>query len=319
MIKKQWIAAGAIAAMLALSSQSVMAQDSSGMSMSGGIDYSVLAKPHAYDYTSLKQAQAAGYSLSQVATMVKIADRADIPLNQVRLLVESGKTFPILAVENNLRLYDIYNVEDTKAEIENYETAYQHTGASGMKMKGDDMGAMPAPMAPPMAPPAPAPPPPTTMAPPVTPATPPTPAVVGASDIVETAVAAGNFTTLVKLVQAAGLVDTLKGAGPFTVLAPTDDAFAKLPAGTVDALAADPDKLKKILTYHVLPGKIMAADAMAMTSPTSPPTVEGDTLQVTTADGKVMINGNATVVKADIECSNGVIHAIDTVLMPPGS
>jgi uncharacterized surface protein with fasciclin (FAS1) repeats len=318
MTKKRWIAASAVAAMLALSSHGAMAQMASGsdMSMSGGIDYSVLAKPHAYDYTSLRQAKAAGYSDSQIATMVKIADRSDMSLTEVLAAVQRGVTFPVLALNSNLRLYDAYNVGDTEAEIENYKTAYEHTGTSGLKMGGDMSTA---PMAPPMA--APTTPPPTTMAPPVTP-TPPAMAMApmaGSSDIVETAMAAGDFKTLVRLVKAAGLVDTLKGPGPFTVFAPTDAAFKKLPKGTVKMLLADPDKLKKILTYHVLPAKVMAADAMAMTSPTSPPTVEGDTLQVTTADGKVMINGSATVVQADIECSNGVIHAIDTVLMPPGS
>jgi len=132
-------------------------------------------------------------------------------------------------------------------------------------------------------------------------------------DIVDTAVAAGNFTTLVAAVKAAGLVDTLKGAGPFTVLAPTDDAFAKLPPGTVDALLKDPAKLKDILLYHVISGKDMAADVMKLKMA---PTVEGKNVRIKVEGDTVMIN-NAKVVKADIVCSNGVIHVIDTVLMPP--
>ena len=136
-------------------------------------------------------------------------------------------------------------------------------------------------------------------------------------DIVDTAMNAKNLTTLVKALQVAGLVETLKGAGPFTVFAPTDRAFARLPAGQLDALLADPAKLKTILTYHVIPASIMAADASAMTSPTSPPTVEGGTLQVTKdARGRLMVN-DATITRADIKASNGVIHIINRVLMPP--
>lgn len=131
------------------------------------------------------------------------------------------------------------------------------------------------------------------------------------STIVETAVNAGNFKTLVAAVQAAGLVDTLNGTGPFTVFAPTDEAFAKLPEGTVESLLEDKEKLTKILTYHVVSGKVMAADVSTMTEA---PSLEGGMLKVDTSNG-VMIN-NAHVVTPDIDCSNGVIHVIDTVLLP---
>ena len=136
----------------------------------------------------------------------------------------------------------------------------------------------------------------------------------GGKDIVDTAVAAGQFNTLAKALQAADLVDTLKGAGPFTVFAPTDEAFAKLPAGTLDDLLKpeNKEKLKAILTYHVVPGKVMAAQAMKLHSAK---TVNGKDLTIKTAGGKVMIN-DATVTKADIHASNGVIHVIDTVLLP---
>lgn len=130
-------------------------------------------------------------------------------------------------------------------------------------------------------------------------------------DIVDTAVSAGSFTTLVKAVQAAGLVETLKGPGPFTVFAPTDEAFAKLPAGTLDALLKDTAKLKKILTYHVVSGKVMAADV----KPGKVTTVEGSSATVTAPGGSPMID-KAKIVKTDIECTNGVIHVIDTVIMP---
>lgn len=133
-------------------------------------------------------------------------------------------------------------------------------------------------------------------------------------DIVDTAVAAGDFTTLVAAVEAAGLVETLKGEGPFTVFAPTDDAFAALPAGTVDALLADPaGDLTQILLYHVVPGQVMAAD---VTDGLEAETVQGSTVTFSVADGNVMIN-DATIVATDIQASNGVIHVIDAVILPP--
>lgn len=135
-------------------------------------------------------------------------------------------------------------------------------------------------------------------------------------DIVDTAVAAGSFTTLVAAVQAAGLVETLKGAGPFTVFAPTDEAFKALPPGTVETLIKPESKeqLVKILTLHVLPGKVMAADVAGKTM--SPKAVSGEELHVDGTDG-VNVSG-AKVVTADIACTNGVIHAIDKVILPKG-
>ncbi|HMS45352.1 MAG TPA: fasciclin domain-containing protein [Alphaproteobacteria bacterium] len=140
-------------------------------------------------------------------------------------------------------------------------------------------------------------------------------ATAQAKDIVDTAAANGNFKTLVAAVKAAGLVDTLKGKGPFTVFAPTDAAFAKLPAGTIENLLKPENKaqLVKILTYHVLPGKVMARDVAAKN--VSVATVQGQKLDV--SGGYVItINGVSTVVLADIVTDNGVIHVIDTVLLP---
>jgi len=131
------------------------------------------------------------------------------------------------------------------------------------------------------------------------------------ADIVDTAVNAGSFSTLVAAVKAAGLVETLKGKGPFTVFAPTDEAFAKLPAGTVDGLLKDIPHLKKILTYHVVSGKVMAAEVTKLKTAT---TVEGEDVKIDASHG-VKIN-NATVTTADVAADNGVIHIIDTVLMP---
>ena len=131
------------------------------------------------------------------------------------------------------------------------------------------------------------------------------------ADIVDTAVAAGSFETLVAAVQAAGLVDTLKSEGPFTVFAPTDEAFAKLPAGTVEGLLKDKDALTKVLTYHVVPGKVLAKDVVGLTSAK---TVQGQSISIDTKDGVKVDNAN--VIKTDIMTSNGVIHVIDSVILP---
>ena len=131
-------------------------------------------------------------------------------------------------------------------------------------------------------------------------------------DIVDTAVAAGSFETLVTAVQTAELVETLKGKGPFTVFAPNDAAFAKIPSDQLNALLADKKKLTAVLLYHVVPGKVMAADVAGLTSAK---TVEGQEIRIDTSNG-VKVN-DAKVIKTDIMASNGVIHVIDTVLMPP--
>lgn len=130
-------------------------------------------------------------------------------------------------------------------------------------------------------------------------------------DIVDTASSAGSFNTLVVAIQKAGLVDTLKGSGPFTVFAPTDAAFAKIPPAQLEAILADKAMLTKILTYHVVAGKVMAADVKAGPAKS----VEGDNITITTANGGVMVD-KANVIKTDILASNGVIHVIDSVMVP---
>jgi uncharacterized surface protein with fasciclin (FAS1) repeats len=132
-----------------------------------------------------------------------------------------------------------------------------------------------------------------------------------AKDIVDTAVSAGSFKTLATALEAAGLIDTLKGKGPFTVFAPTDEAFAKVPKDQLDALLKDKTKLQSVLTYHVVPGKVMAADVKAGKVKTA----QGSEVTVSTASGGVMVDG-AKVVKTDIVADNGVIHVIDSVIMP---
>jgi transforming growth factor-beta-induced protein len=137
-------------------------------------------------------------------------------------------------------------------------------------------------------------------------------------DIVDTAVADGRFTTLVAAVKAAGLVDTLKGKGPFTVFAPTDEAFAKLPAGTVENLLKPEnlETLKNTLLYHVVPGKVMAADVVKLDGKTVDTALDGKSIKISVKDDKVYLNDKVQVVITDIETSNGVIHVIDTVLLP---
>jgi uncharacterized surface protein with fasciclin (FAS1) repeats len=133
----------------------------------------------------------------------------------------------------------------------------------------------------------------------------------GAKDIVDTAIAAGSFKTLATALQAAGLVETLKGQGPFTVFAPTDEAFARIPKADLDALLKDKAKLTRVLTYHVVPGKVMAADVVKLKEAK---TVEGQSLKINATSG-VKVDG-ANVIKADVAASNGVIHVIDAVILP---
>jgi uncharacterized surface protein with fasciclin (FAS1) repeats len=134
------------------------------------------------------------------------------------------------------------------------------------------------------------------------------------ADIVDTAVAAGSFKTLVSLVKSAGLVDVLKGDGPFTVFAPTDAAFAKVPKATLEKLGKDKELLKKVLTYHVVAGNVMAKDVVKLNSAK---TVEGNKVNIMVKKGSVFLNKTTKVVKTDIKTSNGTIHVIDSVLLPP--
>ncbi len=137
-----------------------------------------------------------------------------------------------------------------------------------------------------------------------------------AGTIVDVAVANGSFTTLVAAVEAAGLVETLSGEGPFTVFAPTDEAFAALPEGTLDSLLEDPEALAEILTYHVVSGKVLAEDVVGLDAAT---TVQGDDISIEVVDGGVVLNGSSNVIATDVEASNGVVHVIDTVILPPAS
>ena len=274
-------------------------------------DYSVLNN-RVFDATNLQQARARGLSDTEIATIVKISKETGFDFDTVAGMVERGQSFPSIATEYNLKLSDVYEVDKEKQQISDYDALSKYANSLGknssmMAMPISSPSPQPAPMAP-MTPSTPAPAPSTTST---------NSSATPTLDIVDTAMAAKNLTTLVHALQIAGLVETLKGAGPFTVFAPDNKAFAKLPAGALDALEADPAKLRQVLTYHVIPANIMASDAMAMTSPTSPPTVEGATLNVTKGrKGRLLVNG-ATVTKADIQATNGTNHIINHELMPP--
>lgn len=263
-------------------------------------DYSILNN-NVFDGVDLQQARARGLSDSQIATIIRISTESGYSFSSVSGRVEQGQTFAELATQYGLKLGDVYDNSKELQQVSDYDALSKYAASLNK-----NSGMMPM----------------SNSTPPMMPAVQPmAPTDMSASnsqmDIVETAMAAKNLTTLVAALKAAGLVETLKSAGPFTVFAPDDKAFSKLPAGALDALLADPVKLKQVLTYHVLPGNIMASDAMNMSSPTSPPTVNGATLQVTRGrKGKLKIN-DATVIKADIKASNGTIHIIDRVLMPP--
>jgi len=320
-LSRNWTVAAAVAAMIAASTSGARAQNTMpppaapangnmaaapmaadampGMMAAGVIDYTPLSNS-LYSYDDLQLAKNHGFSDSQIATIAKISKKTYLPFSVVSAAVERGETFPTLATQYGLNLGDVYENDKEKTEIANYNTAYESLNEKKPMMAAEmSMPMMGGAMAPAM------------------PMAADKPAAMATLDIVDTAMAAKNLTTLVKALQVAGLVETLRGAGPFTVFAPDDSAFAKLPAGTLDALLADPVKLKSILTYHVIPASVDAAAAMGMTSPTSPPTVQGATLQVTKGRrGKLMIN-DATVIKADIHATNGIIHIIDKVLLPP--
>jgi len=135
-------------------------------------------------------------------------------------------------------------------------------------------------------------------------------------NIVEVATEAGSFSTLLTAAEAAGLVDTLTSEGPYTVFAPTDEAFAALPEGTLESLLEDPEALAQILLYHVVPGKVLAADVVGLDSATS---AQGEDIAITVDGDTVILNGSANVVTTDVDASNGVIHIIDAVILPPSS
>ncbi len=255
------------------------------------IDFTILANP-AFNYAQIKRGQALGLNDDEIAEAIGIADRASVPTSDVLDRVRNGWTFQAIAENYGLKGY--WRDHWYRDKLADYLAAYQATGSGALKMadnidysssqNGSLNGGMPSSMS--------------------------------ENDIIQTAQQSGEFNTFVHAVRRAGLTSTLEGNGPFTVFAPTDAAFAKLPQDQLRELMRNRSELRQVLEYHVIPASISAADAMAMKTPVSPATLEGDPLQVTTSTGQVMIN-SATVTTPDIQASNGVIHAIDTVLIPP--
>lgn len=270
----------------------------------GSIDYSVLGNRD-FNYTDIKKAKSEGFSDNEVASIAKIAHYSGVPFADITDRALSGTTFSTLATQLNLKLGDVLDVADEKDKIAAYETAYEATGVMALKNSGS-MGMMSPSASMPMSS--------STSMPMGSGSTMSTP-MAPTKDIVALAMSDKRFSTLVKELKKADLVSALQGPGPFTVFAPTNAAFKKLPKGALKDLEKDPTKLAAVLKYHVLPARVDAATATSMTSPTSPPTLEGSTLQVTATGGTVKIN-DATVTQADIMATNGIIHAIDTVLMP---
>lgn len=272
--------------------------------MPGSIDFSVLNNPD-FNYTDLKKAKAEGFSDNEVASIAKIAHFSGVSFTDITDQVLHGTTFSTLATRLNLNLGNVLDVADEKDKISAYETAYEATGTMALKNSGS-MGMM-SPSSPMSGS--------STMTPPMSSGSGMSTPMAPTKDIVALAMSDKRFSTLVKELKRADLVSALQGPGPFTVFAPTNAAFKKLPKGALKDLEKDPTKLAAVLKYHVLPARVDAATATSMTSPTSPPTLEGSTLQVTSQGGAVKIN-DATVTQADLMATNGIIHAVDTVLMP---
>ncbi len=270
----------------------------------GSIDYSVLGDPD-LNYTDIKKAKALGFSDNEVASMEKIHHYSGVPFTDIVDRVLHGTAFSTLATQYGVRLGDILDVADEKDKIASYETAYEATGTMALKNSGS-MGMMSSPSSMSTS---------STMTPPMASGTSASMPMAPTKDIVALAMSNKQYSTLVKELKKADLVSALQGPGPFTVFAPTNAAFKKLPKGALKDLEKDPTKLAAVLKYHVLPARVDAATASSMTSPTSPPTLEGSTLQVTASGGTVKIN-DATVTQADMMATNGIIHGIDTVLMP---
>jgi uncharacterized surface protein with fasciclin (FAS1) repeats len=265
-----------------------------GAFANGTPDYTLLNNK-SFDYTDLLKARSSGFSDDDIATIAKVAHETGEPFHEIADDALNGKTFSTMASDWGLNIGNLYDNQDEKTRIANYVAAYEttgrfaHSGSSAM---------MAGPISPSLT---------TTRVMNMTPAT---------QDVVGVISSDRRFRTLARLLNQAGLVSALQGPGPFTIFAPTNEAFRRIPRAQLSQMAAN-GQLTQILKYHVIPARIDAEAAMAMTSPTSPATLEGSTIQVTTGAGHVMLNGNTTVVTPDIQATNGIIHAIDTVLMPP--
>ena len=257
------------------------------------IDYSLLVNPP-MNHFDIERARAYGLTDKQIGHAAALANYSGVPAETILNRLEDGASFSQLCIQYAVSLKDVLDNTRFDTWVHDYEFAYRHTGKPALRMANREEIMLAS----------------TTTS---------TPyyhmLVAGGHDIIRTARDEGNFHTFLRALKSTGLDKTLWGNGPFTVFAPTDSAFAKLPPGALDDLMANRDMLARILQYHVIAGQITASDINAMTSPTSPATLEGQTLQVAMSNGVISVNG-ANVVTPDIVCRNGVIHAIDTVLLP---
>jgi uncharacterized surface protein with fasciclin (FAS1) repeats len=253
------------------------------------IDYSVLVSPK-YDYVDLIQASQAGLTDKQVAVATKIADRTDMTFRDVVDAIQRGETYASLSERSHVPLAQLYDIDDQRAKITVYKEAYENTGTAGMRtmVKGARIlrytvnGR----------------------------------SVIADRDLVDIINSNENLTMFARAIRVAGLDSMLRGPGPFTIFAPSDSAFSAMPSDYVNSLFRDTSRLRQVVQYHVLPGRIDSGAAMIMTSPTTSPTLEGSTLQVTTSSGNVMVNGGRVFIP-DLAATNGIIHVVDTVFTPP--
>jgi len=257
-----------------------------------GIDYRILANPN-YDYAQIVRARSYGMSDKNIVRAISLANMAGVPTSDVLDQLRDGWTFA--TVQSNYGISSEWIANDDTDKLDNYIAAYHATGRWALKNSAyDDSNTA------------------------VTKTLAYNETITSSSsmgDIIHTLRSNSDFKTFSKALRRTGLDRTLEGSGPFTVFAPSDSAFAALPKDEMKSIWNNKAELTEVLQYHVLPTQVSAAQAMAMTSPTSPATLEGDTLQVTSSNSQVMINGNL-VTTPDIQASNGVIHELDAVLIP---
>ncbi|MGO8670913.1 MAG: fasciclin domain-containing protein [Capsulimonadaceae bacterium] len=254
------------------------------------IDYTILANP-VLDYTDIQQASMEGYTDSEIATMAKIAYLSGQRLDTILDFVRDGMTFGDIADKYGLSYYDVRRNREWKDRIREYRVAYETSGTGDVRMmvaasrqvyfSGDQSSAPESPDS--------------------------------LAGIVDNA---PELSTFARLLHQARLAEFLRGPGPLTVFAPTNAAFDKLSLNQLQALTNDPSALTKVIDYHIIPSRMSSADVLAMPSPMTPATLEGDPLSVSGSTGSLTVNG-AMVTDADVYATNGVIHEIDTVLIPP--
>jgi uncharacterized surface protein with fasciclin (FAS1) repeats len=254
------------------------------------IDYSVLINSP-FDYLDLNQARAEGFSDSQIASIAKIASEAGVPFNEVAQLALNGLAFPTISDKYGLRTFDYLDNGDMLNRIAVYRAAYDNTGANDVRnlVAASEQERMTTPYG-------------TT--------------VVSNENIADFVNSSPDLTMFSRALRSARMMKVLRGPGPYTVFAPTDAAFAKLSTDQVNALMSDRNTLTKMLDYYIIPRRIDSTTALSMTAPASVTTLEGDALTVSSSNGMVMVNG-ADVVRPDNFATNGVVHEIDTVILPP--